>query len=114
MPMGYESLVGDMSSTLSGGQKQRVLLARVIYARLCSFMSPVDVATEGGCMVMRVSQVWRSASASRKRWMVFWLSFLVLQVFTGSKVGVVATGGIFLLQLVMLFREAKEKGTGDG
>jgi hypothetical protein len=42
------------------------------------------------------------------------LSFFVLQVFTGSKVGVVATGGIFLLQLVMLFREAKEKGTGDG
>jgi hypothetical protein len=42
------------------------------------------------------------------------LYFFVLQVFTGSKVGVVATGGIFLLQLVMLFREAKEKGTGDG
>ena len=65
-------------------------------------------------MAMRVSQVWRSASASRKRWMVFWLSFFVLQVFTGSKVGVVATGGIFFLQLVMLFREAKEKGSGDG
>ena len=26
MPMGYESLVGDMGSTLSGGQKQRVLI----------------------------------------------------------------------------------------
>ncbi len=32
MPMGYESLVGDMS-TLSGGQKQRVLLARALYRR---------------------------------------------------------------------------------
>lgn len=31
MPMGYESLVGDMGSALSGGQKQRVLLARAIY-----------------------------------------------------------------------------------
>ncbi|MFK2902020.1 peptidase domain-containing ABC transporter [Dyella jejuensis] len=31
MPMGYQSLVGDMGSSLSGGQKQRLILARALY-----------------------------------------------------------------------------------
>lgn len=52
MPMGYESLVGDMGSALSGGQKQRVLLARALYRKpqllvMDEATAHLDAANEG-------------------------------------------------------------------
>ena len=51
MPMGYNTLVGDIGSGLSGGQKQRILLARALYKNprlLCldEATSHLDLANE--------------------------------------------------------------------
>ncbi|EIK67756.1 putative toxin secretion ABC transporter, ATP-binding protein [Pseudomonas synxantha BG33R] len=65
MPMGYNTLVGDMGTVLSGGQKQRVLLARALYKKpailfLDEATSHLDVACE-----QRVNQAIDSLPITR-------------------------------------------------
>ena len=60
MPMGYETLVGDMGSSLSGGQKQRIVLARALYRKprllvMDEGTSHLDNATEE-CVVRALAQ----------------------------------------------------------
>ena len=65
MPMGYQTLVGDMGSALSGGQKQRVLLARALYKQpkvlaLDEATSHLDITNE-----KRVTQTLAQISLTR-------------------------------------------------
>ena len=65
MPMGYNTMIGDMGTALSGGQKQRLLIARALYKRpkilfLDEATSHLDVAREH-----QVSEAIRALKVTR-------------------------------------------------
>jgi ATP-binding cassette subfamily B protein RaxB len=65
MPMGFQTVIGDLGSSLSGGQKQRILLARALYKRprilaLDEATSHLDVNNE-----RRVSQAINQLQLTR-------------------------------------------------
>ena len=71
MPMGYNTLIGDMGTVLSGGQKQRVLIARALYRQpslllLDEATSNLDVTNEKAVSAaIRATRVTRIIVAHR-------------------------------------------------
>jgi ATP-binding cassette subfamily B protein RaxB len=71
MPMGYNTLIGDMGTVLSGGQKQRVLIARALYRQpslllLDEATSHLDIANEKAVSAaIRATKVTRIIAAHR-------------------------------------------------
>ena len=71
MPMGYNTLIGDMGAVLSGGQKQRLLIARALYRQpsvllLDEATSHLDTANERTVnAAIRATQVTRVIVAHR-------------------------------------------------
>ena len=100
MPMGFETLVGDMGSTLSGGQKQRVILARALYRRpsilfLDEATSHLDEETEAVvAQALRGLQITRVIVAHRPATIAHADIRIKLESFEKSRVpGVARTGG---------------------
>ena len=65
MPMGWQTLIGDLGGSLSGGQRQRILLARALYKRpkvlfLDEATSALDVERE-----RQVNQAIRGLALTR-------------------------------------------------
>lgn len=65
LPMGYQSLIGDMGSTLSGGQRQRILLARAIYRQPRLLMMDEGTANLDPILEQHITQFIASLPITR-------------------------------------------------
>ncbi len=71
MPMGYQTMIGELGNTLSGGQKQRLMIARALYRRpslliLDEGTSQLDISTEANINdALKDLNITRIAAAHR-------------------------------------------------
>ncbi|MGE8218479.1 MAG: peptidase domain-containing ABC transporter [Stenotrophomonas acidaminiphila] len=65
MPMGYESLVGDMGAALSGGQKQRIMLARAFFKNPRVLIMDEATSHLDGANEMKINEKIREINITR-------------------------------------------------
>jgi ATP-binding cassette subfamily B protein RaxB len=113
MPMGFETLVGDMGSTLSGGQKQRVILARALYRRpailfLDEATSHLDEETEAVVAeALRDLRITRVIVAHRPATIANADELIKLESFRQSRVSSVGSTGKEVIQPSRLSGDAR-------
>jgi ATP-binding cassette subfamily B protein RaxB len=101
MPMGYNSLVGDMGGLLSAGQRQRILLARALYRNpgilfLDEGTANLDARTEQDIVkVLRGLDVTRVCVAHRKALIAAADRIVVLQNGGLREIAPAAAGHVF-------------------
>lgn len=90
MPMGYNTLSGDMGTGLSGGQKQRVILARALYKRprilfLDEATSHLDSTTEHAVNIaVKQLRMTRVVIAHRQSTLEMAARLIILPVVNGN------------------------------
>lgn len=65
LPMGYQTLVGDMGTTLSGGQRQRLLLARALYKQPRILLMDEATSSLDTTLECRINQAVAQLSLTR-------------------------------------------------
>mgnify|MGYP000140801981 CR=1 FL=1 len=97
MPMGYNTMIGDMGTALSGGQKQRLLIARALYKRPKILF--LDEPTAGVDVELR-RDMWKMIGRLREQGVTIILTTHYIEEAEemADRIGVINKGEIMLVE----------------